>query len=172
MVLAGGAAGQEPALWRIKVARVVILGDSITSGYGLDVAEAYPALLGERYKESGKKVEVVNAGVSGDATAGGRRRLAWALGKQGADVLVIALGGNDGLRGIPPAENEANLRAIIGQARERQPDVLIILAGMQMPDNLGDAYQRAFAAVYPKVAEEEKVELLPFLLDGVGGSRR
>ncbi len=148
--------------------RVVFLGDSITAGYGLDREQAYPALLQQRADEAGLRIEMVNAGVSGDTTAGGLRRLDWVLGR-GADVLVIALGGNDGLRGLQPEQTQANLLATIEQAREKLPDVRIILAGMQMPANLGARYVEQFAAVFPAVAEQAEVDLLPFLLDGVGG---
>jgi acyl-CoA thioesterase I len=160
-----GAAVGRP----VPAARLVILGDSITAGYGLDREQAYPALLQERFAAAAQAVEVANAGVSGDTTAGGSRRVAWALGPRGADALVIALGGNDGLRGLSPAQTEANLLAIIRQARERSPGIHILLSGMEMPDNMGPDYQREFAALFPKVAREAKVELLPFLLVGVGG---
>lgn len=148
--------------------RVVILGDSITAGYGLDKEQAYPALLQQKCQEAGLNAEVVNAGVSGDTTAGGLRRITWALGK-GAEVLVIALGGNDGLRGLSPEQTTANLKGIITKAREKNPNIKAILAGMQMPANMGAAYTEAFKAIYPHVAETEKVTLVPFLLEGVGG---
>lgn len=150
------------------VPRVVFLGDSITAGYGLEREQAYPALLQQRADEAGLPVEMVNAGVSGDTTAGGLRRLDWVLGR-GADVLVVALGGNDGLRGLQPDQTKANLLAIIEQARERVPEAKIVLAGMQMPANLGARYTEQFAAVFPAVARETDVVLLPFLLEGVGG---
>lgn len=163
---AGGALFAEEKA--VGLPRVVILGDSITAGYGLDKEQAYPALLERKFQEAGLAVEVVNAGVSGDTTAGGLRRIAWALGK-GADVLVIALGGNDGLRGLSPEQTTANLKGIIDKAREKNPAIRIILAGMQMPANMGAAYTEAFKAIYPRVAESEKVTLVPFLLEGVGG---
>lgn len=149
--------------------RVVVLGDSITAGYGLQREEAYPALLQKKVDEAGLPYEVVNAGVSGDTTAGGLRRIDWALGPKGADVLMIALGGNDGLRGIAPEQTEKNLTGIIAKARTKNPSVKILIAGMQMPDNLGPKYVESFKAVFSKVAETAKTELLPFLLEGVGG---
>lgn len=151
--------------------RLVVLGDSITAGYGLDggTTEAYPALIQKKIDAAGLAYSIVNAGVSGDTTAGGLRRVDWALGKDGADILLVALGGNDGLRGIPPEQTEKNLRGIIAKARTKNPEMKIIIAGMQMPDNMGPDYTTAFKAVFPKVAEAEKVVLIPFLLDGVAG---
>ncbi|TDU70919.1 acyl-CoA thioesterase-1 [Prosthecobacter fusiformis] len=152
--------------------RIVILGDSITAGYGLERDEAYPALLQKKADAEGLAYEVVNAGVSGDTTAGGLRRIDWALGQRGADVLVIALGGNDGLRGVSPEQTEKNLVGIIAKARAKNPAMKILIAGMQMPDNLGPKYVESFKMIFPKVAETEKTELLPFLLEGVGGDEK
>ena len=154
--------------------RIVVLGDSITAGYGLDggTSEAYPALIQKRIDEAGLSYTVANAGVSGDTTAGGLRRIDWALGKDGADVLLIALGGNDGLRGIPVDQTEKNLTGIIAKARAKNPQMKIVVIGMQMPDNMGAEYTAAFKAVFPKVAAEEKTELIPFLLEGVGGDEK
>ena len=154
--------------------RIVVLGDSITAGYGLDggTSEAYPALIQKRIDEAGLSCTVANAGVSGDTTAGGLRRIDWALGKDGADVLLIALGGNDGLRGIPVDQTEKNLTGIIAKARAKNPQMKIVVIGMQMPDNMGAEYTAAFKAVFPKVAAAEKTELIPFLLEGVGGDEK
>ena len=115
---------------------------------------------------------VTNAGVSGDTTAGGLRRIDWALGQQGADVLVVALGGNDGLRGISPEQTRKNLAGIIDKARAKNPEIKVIVAGMQMPDNLGADFTTKFKAVFPEVAEEKKAALVPFLLEGVGGNEK
>jgi acyl-CoA thioesterase-1 len=111
---------------------------------------------------------VTNAGVSGDTTAGGLRRVAWALGK-GADVLVVALGGNDGLRGISPEQTEKNLTGIIDKAREKNPAIKVVIAAMQMPDNMGAEFTTKFKGLFAKVAEEKKAVVVPFLLEGVGG---
>ena len=111
---------------------------------------------------------MVNAGLSGETTSGGLRRLDWIL-RQRVDIFVIELGGNDGLRGIPPETSRSNLAAMIKRIRERQPHVKVVLAGMQMPLNMGPDYTRQFAAMYPALAEETKVTLIPFLLEGVGG---
>lgn len=147
---------------------IVILGDSIAAGSGVDLSEAFPSLLQRRIEQKQLPYDVVNAGVSGDTTAGGVRRMPWLL-KQKIDVLVIELGGNDGLRGIPPEETRANLEKIISLAREKYPDVRILLAGMQMPQNMGAEYNRKFRDLFAAVAKEKKTELIPFLLEGVGG---
>lgn len=151
------------------VERIVCLGDSLTAGYGLDPAFAFPALVQRSLKESLPEVEVVNAGVSGDTTAGALRRVNWVL-RTPADILVVALGGNDALRGLPPEETRANLMAIIKTARERVPGIRIVLAGMLAPPNMGEAYQAAFAQAYREVVEATKVEFMPFLLEGVAAN--
>ena len=150
--------------------RVVILGDSITAGYGLDdpAQQAYPALLQQKIDAAGLPFTVVNAGVSGDTTAGGLRRVDWALGP-GAAVLVVALGGNDGLRGIPARQTAENLAAIIRRARAKVPGIAVIVAGIQMPESMGEEFAEQFKAVFPRVAMETNATLIPFLLEGVGG---
>ncbi|RYD32936.1 MAG: arylesterase, partial [Verrucomicrobiaceae bacterium] len=153
-----------------KKARVVALGDSITAGYGIDPSEAWPALLQKKIDAAGLAFTMVNAGVSGDTTAGGLRRLNWALGQNGAQVLIVALGGNDGLRGISPKQTSENLTGIITKAREKYPDIRIIVAGMQMPSNLGPEFTEKFKALFPTVATERKTLLVPFLLENVGGN--
>lgn len=148
--------------------RLVILGDSLTAGYGLAKEDAYPALLQERFEKAGLAWKVANGGRSGDTTKGGLSRLRWLL-KQPADMLIIALGGNDGLRGLSPDEMEKNLRAMIDLARRERPGIEVVLAGMEMPDNMGTEYVKAFTAVYPALAEAEKLTLIPSLLRGVAG---
>lgn len=158
------ANGAKPARGRI-----VVLGDSITAGLGLnDPADAWPARLQQKVDAAGLPFEVVNAGVSGDTTAGGLRRVNWVLAG-GADVLVIALGGNDGLRGIVPQQTEENLTGIIQRARAKVPGLAVIVAGMQMPPNMGPDFVEKFRAVFPRVATANQAELVPFLLEGVGG---
>jgi len=142
---------------------VVFLGDSLTAGYGLEAEQAHPALIEELLSAEGWPVRVVNAGVSGDTTAGGSSRLDWLL-RQRPDVLVVSLGANDGLRGLPLSSSEENLRRIVGRARDA--GVRVLLTGMLMPPNYG-AYADDFAAMYPRLAEELGVPLVPFLLDGV-----
>jgi len=148
--------------------RIVILGDSITAGYGLDPKEAYPALLQGKINDAKLPYTVTNAGISGDTTAGGLRRIGWAMAK-GADVLVIALGGNDGLRGTSPEETKKNLLGIITKARSKNSEIKILIAGMQMPDNMGADFTARFKALFPEVGKESKSTLIPFLLEGVGG---
>jgi acyl-CoA thioesterase I len=148
--------------------RIVILGDSITAGYGIDPAQAYPALLQQKIDAAGLRYTVVNAGVSGDTTAGGLRRIDWVLGN-GAEVLIVALGGNDGLRGISPKQTEENLNGIIQRARKKVPTITVIVAGMEMPGNMGREFVEQFRAVFPRVATGSEAALVPFLLEGVGG---
>jgi acyl-CoA thioesterase-1 len=148
---------------------ILVLGDSLAAGYGLELSEAFPALLQEMIDARGWAFRVVNAGVSGDTSAGGLRRLNWLL-KQKVDVLLVELGGNDGLRGITPASTAANLRAIIDQARAKYPGVHVVIAGMRMPPNMGADYLERFEQIFAAVAKEKKAGLVPFLLEGVGGS--
>jgi len=148
------------------VPRVVLLGDSLTAGFGLAPDEAYPAVLQRRMRKAGLTIDVVNAGVSGDTSAGGLRRLDWALDGP-VRVLIVALGGNDALRGLNVDDLKRNLAAIIERAQARR--LTVILAGMEAPPNLGRAYTSAFRQVYQDLAATYRVALLPFLLDGVAG---
>jgi acyl-CoA thioesterase-1 len=147
---------------------VVILGDSITAGYGLSRNEAYPAILQEKVDAAHLNYQIINAGLSGDTTAGGLRRVDWVL-SAGAQVLVIALGGNDGLRGIPTKQTEANLAGIIQRARAKLPGLTVIVAGMQMPASMGADFSRDFDALFSRVAAENGALLVPSLLKDVGG---
>lgn len=148
--------------------RLVILGDSLTAGYGIAKADAYPALLQEKINQAGLDWEVANGGRSGDTTRNGLARLRWLM-KKPADMLIIALGGNDGLRGLSPDDMRENLKAMVDLARQISPDIDIVLAGMQMPDNMGEDYVKAFQGVYPELAKAEDLTLIPFLLQGIGG---
>ena len=145
---------------------VVFLGDSLTAGLGIGEAEAFPEQIRLRLEAAGLSIRVVNAGVSGDTTAGGRARLDWVL-RQRPDVLVVGLGANDGLRGLQLEETEANLREIVAGAR--QAGARALLLGMMLPPNYGPDYTGAFQAIFPRLAEELEVPLVPFLLDGVAG---
>jgi acyl-CoA thioesterase-1 len=146
--------------------RIVILGDSLTAGLGLAPEQAYPALLQKRLDAAGLKFEVVNAGVSGDTSAGGLRRIDWVL-EGDVKILVVALGGNDALRGLPVEQLRDNLMTITDRAKAR--GIKVILAGMEAPPNFGPAYTAAFRQTYRDVARQQGAVLIPFLLDGVAG---
>lgn len=148
--------------------RLVFLGDSLTAGYGIAPEQAYPALIEAQIAEQDWPIEIHNAGLSGETTAGGKRRLKW-LQRRPIDILVVALGGNDGLRGIDTEASKGNLADLIDAARAHNPGIRIVLAGMQMPPNMGDTYTAAFRAMYPQLAKEKDVALIPFLLEDVGG---
>ena len=148
---------------------IAALGDSLTAGLGVSPEEAYPAVLEARLRREGFEYRVINAGVSGDTSAGGLRRIGWVL-KLRPDVVIVALGANDGLRGQAPDVLRDNLTRIIERARAA--GVRVLLAGMRVPPNYGDDYARAFAGVYPAVARATGVPLAPFLLDGVAGDAR
>ena len=145
---------------------MVVLGDSLTAGLGLDPDQAYPSLLQKRIDAAGLGFTVVNAGVSGDTSAGGLSRLDWALAGN-VRTLIVALGGNDGLRGLPAAELESNLAAIIERAQAKH--VAVVLAGMEAPPNFGESYIVSFHQVYPDLARKYHIPLIPFLLQGVAG---
>ncbi|HMF50012.1 MAG TPA: arylesterase [Candidatus Saccharimonadales bacterium] len=147
---------------------ILVLGDSITAGYGLEPAQAYPALIQNKIDAKRWPFKVINAGQSGDTTAGGLSRMDWLL-RNHIDVLVVELGGNDGLRGLPAETTRKNLQAIIERSREKYPDVKIILAGMQVPPNMGRDYAKQFNAIFADIAKKNKAALVPFVLEGVGG---
>jgi len=151
-----------------KKTTILFYGDSITAGYGLSKEQAFPKIVEEELTEKGHNVEVINAGLSGETSAGGLSRLDWIL-KQPVDVFVLELGANDGLRGLPLTETKKNLQAIIDKVKEKYPDVKIIIAGMMVPPNLGQDYTRQFRDMFPSLAEKNDALLVPFLLDGVAG---
>ncbi|HEY0285055.1 MAG TPA: arylesterase [Vicinamibacterales bacterium] len=146
--------------------RIVVLGDSLTAGLGVPRDEAYPAVLQRKVQEAGSALDVVNAGVSGDTTADGLRRANWAL-EGDVRLLIVALGANDGLRGLPPSQMKANLQSIIHRARQRAIPVLLV--GMEAPPNYGEQYAASFRQVFQDLARENKVTFVPFLLEGVAG---
>ncbi|HWB41611.1 MAG TPA: arylesterase [Gemmatimonadales bacterium] len=148
--------------------RVVFLGTSLTAGLGLDPEQAYPALIQQKMDAAGLRFEAVNAGVSGETSAGARRRIDWLL-RQPASVVVIETGANDGLRGLEVDSLRSNIQAIIDEARRLSPPPAIVLVGMRAPPNLGPIYARRFQRVYPDLAEANDVPLVPFLLEGVAG---
>ena len=149
---------------------ILFLGDSITAGYGLDLEQAFPALIQEKIDAKRWNFKVVNAGQSGDTSAGGLSRLEWLL-KNRVDVLVLELGANDGLRGLPAETTRKNLQAIIDRTKGKYPEAKVIVAGMKVPPNMGGEYGRKFEEVFGDVAKKNKAVLIPFVLEGVGGSR-
>jgi acyl-CoA thioesterase I len=147
---------------------IVFFGDSLTAGFGLDLQQAFPALIQEKIKQRGWNFQVVNAGLSGETTAGGVRRIEWVL-QRPIDVFVLELGANDGLHGLPIEQAKKNLQTIMDRVRDKYPSVRIVLAGMQIPANLGRAYMSQFRDIFPALAKTNRVPLIPFLLEGVGG---
>ncbi len=147
---------------------IVFFGNSITAGYGLDLTEAFPARIQEKLDSMNAHYKVVNAGVSGETSAGGNSRIDWIL-KQPVDIFVLELGGNDGLRGIPIEETRKNLQSIIDKVKAKNPQVKIVLAGMQIPPNMGKSYTTSFKTMYPELAKKNNASLIPFILEGVGG---
>ncbi len=155
---------------RVNIEKPVIMffGNSITAGYGIDQSNAFSAIIQRRLDSLGYNYRVINAGLSGETTASGLSRIDWVL-KTLPEIFVLELAGNDGLRGIQVKETQKNLLAIIDKVRKANPDVKIILAGMEVPPNMGPDYASAFRKIFPTVAEAKQVELIPFILDKVGG---
>ena len=148
---------------------ILFFGNSLSAGYGIDPEDAFPGLVQARLDSLGKNYKVINGGLSGETTAGGLSRLDWFLEEE-PYIFVLELGGNDGLRGIQLSETKKNLLAIIDKVRSKYPDTKIILAGMQIPPNMGQEYTDEFMKIYPAVAQEKNVTLIPFLLEGVAGN--
>ena len=155
---------------RAAPSTVLFLGDSITAGYGLELSQAYPGLIQKKIDAKGWNFKIINAGQSGDTTAGGLARLDWLLNNR-VDVLVLELGGNDGLRGLPIEEIKKNLQAIIDRTKSRYPEAKIVIAGMKVPPNMGGDYGRRFGAVFSDLAKKNNAALIPFILERVGGMR-
>lgn len=151
-----------------EVKTILFFGNSLTAGMGLDTEEAFPALLQDKLDSLELPYRVINAGLSGETTAAGKNRIAWVLDQE-VDVFVLELGANDGLRGIPVEETKKNLQAIIDTVRNQDPQTEIILAGMQLPPNLGERYTSGFKEIFPELAKENNLHLIPFLLEGVAG---
>jgi acyl-CoA thioesterase-1 len=162
---ASAAAGATPSDQPV----VLFLGTSLTAGLGVSPDEAYPALIQQRIDAAGLHYKVVNAGVSGETSAGARRRLDWLLSRRRVDVLVIETGANDGLRAQDPDATRANIEAMIERAAQARPAPRVVLVGMQSPPNYGADYARRFRALYPELAARHHLALVPFLLEGVGG---
>lgn len=150
---------------------ILFFGDSLTAGFGVDPAYAFPSLIQAKIRAKGWNFQVISAGVSGETTAGGLRRIDRVL-QRPVDVFVLELGANDGLRGQSVEDAQANLQAIIDRVRSKYPHVRIVLAGMQLPANLGREYTSRFRAIFPELAQKNNAALIPFLLEGVGGVPR
>lgn len=159
---------KETPLPSSAVKNIIFFGNSLTAGYGLDLSEAYPALIQHKIDSLHLPYKVVNAGLSGETTAGGNSRVDWIL-KQPVHIFVLELGGNDGLRGIPLEETEKNLQQILNKVKEKYPEVKLMLAGMRVPPNMGKKYSEKFHAIFTRLAKNNRISFLPFLLEGVGG---
>jgi acyl-CoA thioesterase-1 len=151
-----------------KSKTLLFFGDSLTAGMGLETEEAFPALIQQKIDSLNMPYQVINAGLSGETTAGGKNRITWVL-NQTVDVFVLELGANDGLRGIPMSETRANLQAIIDIVKAKNPNTKIVLAGMQIPPNMGQDYTGEFKNIFPELAAKNNIPLIPFLLENVAG---
>lgn len=148
--------------------RILFFGDSITAGYGLDTEQAFPALIQDKIDSKDLKYRVINAGQSGETSAGGLRRVDWILQQQ-PDIFFLELGGNDGLRGVDPNNTKDNLQQIIDKVNAKFPDTKIVLAGMQAPPNMGESYAQQFKNIFYELADENDVVFMPFVLEDVAG---
>lgn len=162
------AASSEAATQRKTI---VFFGNSLSAGYGLDPAQGFVGLIEQRIDSLKLNYKVINAGNSGETTSGGKERVGWILENYNPDIFVLELGGNDALRGLPVKVAEENLQSIIDQVKEKNPKTKILLAGMMAPPNMGNNYTREFAQIYPRLARKNNADLIPFLLDKVGGQR-
>ncbi|TVQ67679.1 MAG: arylesterase [Balneolaceae bacterium] len=159
----------NPAEAQVRESRTILFfGDSITAGYGIDMEEAFPALIASRIDSLNLAYRSVNAGLSGETSAGGLRRVEWVL-RQGVDIFVLELGGNDGLRGIDPESTKQNLQGIIDKVAESNPEATLLLTGMQAPPNMGESYTRRFQQIFEELASENSVIFMPFILERVAG---
>ena len=163
--------GATPPIATAARPSVVFLGTSLTAGLGLEPEQAYPALIQQKIDSAGLGFRVVNAGVSGETSAGARRRVDWLL-REPVAVLVLETGANDGLRGLPPDSLRGNIQAVFDRAKGSSSPPKLVLVGMRVPPNYGRAYTERFQAIYPQLARENGAELVPFLLEGVGGIGR
>lgn len=154
-----------------KIKTIIFFGNSLTAGYGIEPSQAFPALIQKKIDSLQLDYKVVNAGVSGETTSGGNSRIDWIL-RQPVDIFVLELGANDGLRGIPIEETKSNLQSIINKVWVLYPNAKIVLAGMQIPPNMGQQYTTAFRSVYPDLARKNNIKLIPFVLEGVGGEEK
>jgi len=158
-------------LLQTQAKTILFFGDSLTAGYGLSPEIAFPSLVEKEFIKENKKVKVINAGLSGETSAGGLSRIDWTL-RQPIDVFVLELGANDGLRGLPIEQTKKNLQSIIDKVKSKYPKVKIVLAGMMVPPNMGKSYADEFKKIYPAMAKKNKASLIPFLLEGVAGNEK
>ena len=154
-----------------KIKTIVFFGNSLTAGYGLTPQQAFPALIQNKIDSLGLPYKVINAGVSGETSTGGDARIDWIL-KQPLDIFILELGANDGLRGIPLSQTKQSLQSIIDKVKAKYPSAILILAGMQIPPNMGANYTTEFKNLYPELAAKNNMTLIPFLLEGVGGEAK
>ena len=159
--------GEEPVVQN-ELPLILFFGNSITAGYQLDIEDAFPNLIQQRLDTLGYKYDVVNGGLSGETTAAGVDRIDWVL-RSDPDIFFLELGANDGLRGLPLSETKRNLQLIMDKVRAVNPNVKIILAGMQVPPNLGKEYTEEFRTLFTELANSQDITLIPFILDGVAG---
>lgn len=152
----------------VQTKNILFFGNSLTAGLGVEPAEAFPALIGDKIDSLNLPYKITNAGLSGETTAAGKARINWIL-KQRVDVFVLELGANDGLRGIPVTETEKNLQDIVDQVKAKYPDAKLVMTGMQVPPNMGSKYASDFRVVFKQIADKNNMALVPFLLDKVGG---
>ena len=162
----GGSANNTDSAAKKKT--IVFFGNSLTAGYGLSPSEAFPAIIQNKIDSLGLPYKVINAGVSGETSSGGNGRIDWIL-KQPLDIFVLELGANDGLRGIPLSQTRESLQSIIDKVKAKNPGAKMVLAGMQIPPNMGASYTTEFRDIYPELAKKNEMILIPFILEGVGG---
>jgi len=161
--------GIVPPITAPKV--ILFYGDSLTAGYGLSTEEAFPALVEKKLNKNEKVVRVINAGLSGETSAGGLTRLDWVI-KQQIDIFILELGANDGLRGLPLEETQKNLQRIIDKVKGKFPNVKVVVAGMMVPPNMGPEYTSKFKKIFPDLAKKNNATLIPFLLQDVAGNEK
>ncbi|MGB4398056.1 MAG: arylesterase [Daejeonella sp.] len=157
-----------PAQVNTQKKNILIFGNSLTAGLGVEPEEAFPAIIEDKIDSLGLPYKVTNAGLSGETTAAGKARIDWIL-KQKVDVFILELGANDGLRGIPVSETENNLQSIVDQVKAKYPEAKLIMTGMQVPPNMGAKYASEFSVIFKKIADKNNMALVPFLLENVGG---
>ncbi|MFM8913808.1 MAG: arylesterase [Flammeovirgaceae bacterium] len=150
---------------------ILFYGDSLTAGYGLSIDEAFPSIIEKELNKGSVKVKAINAGLSGETSAGGLSRIDWVL-KQPLDIFVLELGANDGLRGLPIDQTRKNLQGIIDKVKQRYPNAKIVMTGMKVPPNMGQKYSSEFQIIYPELAKKNNATLMPFLLEGVAGDEK